>query len=67
VFGGVTVTTVGAFLEAVVKTAVFVTLFHYAHNWIANLLGWYRIDRPDDKHTFDRNPALDQARGRAER
>jgi hypothetical protein len=59
---GPNVTTVGAFLQAVIKTAVFVVLFHYAHNWIARLFRWYRIDEPEAKHTFDRNPALEQAR-----
>ena len=59
---GPNVTNVAALLQAVVKTAVFVTLFHYAHNWIAKLLGWYRVDRPEDKHTFDRHPGLDQVR-----
>ncbi|MSU89963.1 hypothetical protein GE300_10115 [Rhodobacteraceae bacterium 2CG4] len=59
---GPDVTTVSALVQAVVKTAVFVTLFHYAHNWIARLLGWYRIDQPEGRHTFDRNPALDQVR-----
>ena len=62
VFGGPMVTTIGALFEAVIKTAIFVTLFHYVHNWIANLFGWYRIDRPDASHTFDRNPGLEQAR-----
>lgn len=62
ILGGPQVTTIGALFEAVVKTAIFVTLFHYVHNWVANLLGWYRTDDPHAKHTFDRNPALDQAR-----
>ncbi|NNU80747.1 hypothetical protein HMH01_09890 [Halovulum dunhuangense] len=52
----------GALLEAAVKTAVFSTLFHYSHNWIARLLGWYRIDEPEASHRFDRTPALDQIR-----
>ena len=55
-------TTFGALIEAVLKTAIFVTAFHYLHNWIAKILGWYRIDNPEAAHTFDRNPALDQAR-----
>ncbi|MEM8570946.1 MAG: hypothetical protein AAGG56_08540 [Pseudomonadota bacterium] len=62
VFGGPTVTTAGALVEAILKTAVFVTLFHYAHNWIAKLLGWYRTDDPDAPHHFDRHPGLDEAR-----
>jgi hypothetical protein len=60
--GGPNVTTTSALIEAVLKTAVFVTLFHYAHNWIARLLGWYRIDDPEARHLLDRHPALDQAR-----
>lgn len=60
--GGPNVTTTNALVEAVLKTAVFVTVFHYLHNWVANLLGWYRIDEPDAPHTFDRHPAIDQAR-----
>lgn len=59
---GINQTTFGALIEATLKTGIFVVIFHYAHNWIAKLLGWYRIDNPDAKHTFDRNPALDQAR-----
>ena len=55
-------TTFGAFFEALIKTAVFSTIFHYAHNWIAKLFGWYRIDQPEARHLFDRNPALDQVR-----
>ena len=55
-------TTFGAFLEAAIKTAVFSTLFHYLHNWVAKLLGWYRIDNPDAKHHFDKTPALEQVR-----
>lgn len=62
VFGGPTVTNAGALVEAALKTAVFVTIFHYAHNGIARLFGWYRTDDPDAKHTFDRHPALDEAR-----
>jgi len=56
------VTTLGAVFEAVIKTAVFGVAFHYLHNWIAKLFKWYRIDDPAAKHTFDRNPALDQVR-----
>ena len=56
------VTTLGATIEAILKTAVFATLFHYAHNWIARLFKWYRIDDPEAKHTFDGNPALEQVR-----
>ncbi len=59
---GPNVTTFGALLEAVIKTAVFSTLFHYLHNWTARLFGWYRIDNPEAKHRFDKTPALDQAR-----
>ncbi len=59
---GPNVTTLAAFLEAAIKTAVFSTLFHYSHNWIAKLFRWYRIDDPEAKHTFDRNPGLDQVR-----
>lgn len=55
-------TTLAALVEAAIKTAVFSTLFHYAHNWIARLFRWYRVDEPDKKHTFDRNPGLDQVR-----
>ncbi len=62
VFGGPNVTTLGALVEAALKTAVFVTIFHYVHNWIAGLLGWYRTDDPDAPHMFDRHPALDEAR-----
>lgn len=62
VFGGPQVTTTSAFFEALIKTAIFATLFHYAHNWIANLFGWYRTDDPEASHTFDRNPALDEVR-----
>jgi hypothetical protein len=62
VFGGPNVTNTAALAEAALKTAVFVTIFHYAHNWIAKLLGWYRTDNPEAAHTFDRNPALDEAR-----
>ncbi len=62
VFGGPNVTNTAALVEAALKTAVFVTIFHYAHNWIAKLLGWYRTDDPDAPHTFDRHPALDEAR-----
>lgn len=60
---GPNVTTAAALIEAIIKTAVFVTLFHYLHNWIAKLLGWYRIDEPDASHRFDHTPALDQVRG----
>lgn len=56
------VTTLAAFLEAAIKTAVFSTLFHYVHNWTAKLFRWYQLDEPEAKHTFDRTPALDQAR-----
>lgn len=59
---GVQKTVVAAVLEAFIKTTVFTILFHYLHNWVAKLLGWYRIDRPDDAHRFDRTPALDQVR-----
>ena len=59
---GPNVTTLAAFFEAVIKTAVFGTAFHYLHNWTAKLFRWYRIDEPEKKHTFDRNPALDQVR-----
>jgi len=62
--GGPNVTNTAAFIEAVIKTAVFVTLFHYAHNWIAKVLGWYKTDDPEASHTFDRHPALDEARSR---
>jgi hypothetical protein len=62
VFGGPNVTNAAALVEAGLKTAVFVTIFHYAHNWTAKLLGWYRTDNPDAAHTFDRNPALDEVR-----
>ncbi|MEM9431498.1 MAG: hypothetical protein AAGA32_18665 [Pseudomonadota bacterium] len=55
-------TTFGALIEAVLKTAVFSTLFHYVHNWTAKLFGWYRIDQPEKRHLFDRSPALDQVR-----
>lgn len=60
--GGPDMTNTAALVEAVIKTAVFVTLFHYAHNWLAKVLGWYRTDDPDASHMLDRNPALDQAR-----
>ncbi len=59
---GPNVTTLGALIEAVIKTAVFSTLFHYMHNWTAKLLGWYKIDNPEGRHLFDRNPGLDQVR-----
>ncbi|MCB1354585.1 MAG: hypothetical protein KDK03_17780 [Rhodobacteraceae bacterium] len=62
VFGGPNVTNVSALVEAVLKTAVFVTIFHYLHNFVAKLFHWYRTDDPDARHTFDRNPALDEAR-----
>jgi hypothetical protein len=62
--GGAGVTTIGALLEAIIKTAVFVTIFHYAHNWTARLLGWYRTDDPHASHTFDKHPALDEVRAR---
>jgi|GEM_PF-6569255 len=55
-------TTLSALLEAAIKTAVFSTVFHYLHNWIARLFKWYRIDEPEKNHTFDRTPALDQVR-----
>lgn len=67
VFGGPQVTMTSAIFEAIIKTAVFATIFHYIHNWIAGLFGWYRTDDPDAPHTFDRNPALDQARAERER
>ncbi len=60
---GPNVTTLGALIEALIKTAVFSTLFHYLHNWIAKLFRWYRYDEPDAKHRFDRVPALDEVRG----
>jgi hypothetical protein len=64
--GGAGVTTIGALIEAVVKTAVYATLFHYIHNFIAKLFRWYRTENPHASHTFDRNPALEEARaGRA--
>lgn len=56
------VTLLAALLEAAIKTAVFSTLFHYAHNWIARLFRWYRVDEPEAKHLFDRHPGLDQIR-----
>lgn len=56
------VTTLGAIIEAAIKTAVFSTIFHYLHNGIARLFGWYRIDDPDAKHRMDKNPALEQVR-----
>ncbi|MEM8869326.1 MAG: hypothetical protein AAGB10_09055 [Pseudomonadota bacterium] len=59
---GPNVTEISAFIEAIIKTAVFATLFHYLHNWIAKLFRWYRLDEPDAKHRFDRTPALDQVR-----
>ena len=62
VFGGPQVTTTSAFVEALLKTAVFATIFHYIHNWIAALFGWYRTDDPEARHLFDRNPALDAER-----
>jgi hypothetical protein len=67
ILGGPQVTTTAALFEAVVKTAVFATLFHYAHNWIARLFRWYRTDDPEAKHTFDRNPALYEARAMREK
>jgi len=65
--GGPEMTSTRALVEAVIKTAVFATAFHYVHNWCARLFGWYRTDDPDAAHLFDRNPALDaerEARGR---
>jgi hypothetical protein len=65
--GGPEMTTTRALVEAVLKTAVFATLFHYVHNWFARILGWYRTDEPEARHLFDRTPALDaerEARGR---
>ena len=56
------VTTLGAIFEAAIKTAVFSTIFHYLHNWIAKLFKWYRVDDPEGQHRFDRTPALDEAR-----
>lgn len=35
------VTTFSAFLEAVVKTAIFGVIFHYLHNFVAGKFGWY--------------------------
>lgn len=67
ILGGPLVTTTSAFFEALIKTAVFATLFHYVHNWVANLFGWYRTDDPEASHTFDRNPALDQIRAERDR
>ncbi len=51
-----------AFITAAVKTAIFAVIFHYLHNFVAKLLGWYRLDKPDAPHRFDRSPALDQVR-----
>ena len=62
VFGGPNVTNVSALVEEVLKTAVFVTIFHYLNNFVTKLFHWYRTDDPDARHTFDRNPALDEAR-----
>jgi hypothetical protein len=45
---GPNVTTLAAFLEAAIKTAVFVLLFHYAHNFVAGKLGWYSDDDEND-------------------
>lgn len=56
------VTTFTALFEAIIKTAIFSTIFHYIHNWIAKLFGWYRIDEPEKPHRFDKTPALDQVR-----
>lgn len=55
-------TTLGAIIEAAIKTAVFSTIFHYLHNGIARLLGWYKIDDPEARHRLDKTPALDQVR-----
>lgn len=63
---GPNVTTLGALIEAAIKTAVFSTAFHYLHNWIATLFKWYRYDEPNAKHRFDRIPALDEGRGQTE-
>lgn len=62
VFGGPNVTNLAALAEAAIKTAVFTVIFHYLHNFVAKLFHWYRTDDPDARHTFDRNPALDEAR-----
>ena len=35
------VTTFAAFLEAIVKTAIFGLLSHYLHNFVAGKFGWY--------------------------
>ena len=60
--GGLVRTTFSMLFEAVIQTAIFVFVFHYLHNGVARVFGWYRLDVPDGKHTFDKNPALDQAR-----
>lgn len=56
---GPNVTVMEAVIVALVKTAVFVTLFHYAHNWIAKLFGWYRTDDPEKKRIFDKTPGME--------
>ncbi|MEL6679768.1 MAG: hypothetical protein AAFQ51_13765 [Pseudomonadota bacterium] len=56
---GPQVTEMYALITAAIKTAVFVTLFHYLHNFIAKQLRWYRTDDPDAKHRFDKTPGMD--------
>ena len=62
IFGAPQLTTTAAVFGALIKTAIFATVFHYIHNWIAALFGWYRTDDPEAPHLFARNPALDAER-----
>lgn len=62
VFGGPNATALGSVVLAALKATIFAILFHYVHNWFARVFRWYRTDDPDAPHTFDRNPALDEAR-----
>ncbi len=43
---GPNVTATSAFLSAILKTALFGVLFHYAHWYAARLFNWYR---PEDR------------------
>jgi hypothetical protein len=47
---GPLVTLFGAFLSALVQTAVFGFLFHYAHWYAARLFNWYK---PEDRGEDD--------------
>ncbi|MEM9010711.1 MAG: hypothetical protein AAGE18_05745 [Pseudomonadota bacterium] len=57
---GPQVTTTAALLSALIKTAVFVVLFHYVHRFFARMFGWYEDDEaPAIEHDMDYDDGSD--------